>query len=202
MQHIDGIPFFARLVPDALLVGVAATHGWMAAVDILDAAQRRVASVWREPDGGLVFPFDPNEAPTDGVGQPAQLGGFRCTPVSLPAIATRHALISKVLQTGWGIRRGADPACAGGPSSFRQWCSGGSPDPLRAMILWEARRKPHCLSDVLGAGLGVRYGRSSERLQVTVQPFSDHGGSSGRNAPPYISRQPLGMAAHVHIMMD
>lgn len=62
LQYLEGIPFFARLVPDALLAGAAEKHGWTAAVDILDAAQRRIASVWREPDGGLVLPFDPNEA--------------------------------------------------------------------------------------------------------------------------------------------
>jgi hypothetical protein len=59
---MEGVPFFARLFPDSLLGELAIKHGWVAAVDILDAAQRRVGAVWREPDGSLVIPFDPNEA--------------------------------------------------------------------------------------------------------------------------------------------
>ncbi|MBA3687651.1 MAG: hypothetical protein H0W81_02255 [Chloroflexi bacterium] len=62
LHHIDGIPFFARLIPDSVLRELSIQHGWVAAVDVLDEAERRVGSVWREPDGSLVLPFGPNEA--------------------------------------------------------------------------------------------------------------------------------------------
>jgi peptidoglycan/xylan/chitin deacetylase (PgdA/CDA1 family) len=62
LSYIDGIPLFARLAPDAVLREQAAKEGWVAAVDLLDEGERLVGAVWREPNGSLVLPFDPNEA--------------------------------------------------------------------------------------------------------------------------------------------
>ena len=62
LHHIDGIPFFGRLVPDAVLRELSVQRGWIETAEVLDPANRRVGSVWRERDGGLVLPFDPNEA--------------------------------------------------------------------------------------------------------------------------------------------
>jgi hypothetical protein len=62
MHRIDDIPFFGRVIPDPVLRELSIQHGWVAAVDVLDAAERRVGSVWRGPDGSVALPFDPNEA--------------------------------------------------------------------------------------------------------------------------------------------
>lgn len=62
MHSIDGIPLFARLAPDSVLRDQATQHGWVAAVEVLDGGGQRAGAVWREPDGSLVLPFDPNEA--------------------------------------------------------------------------------------------------------------------------------------------
>ena len=62
LHYIDGIPFFARLADDSVLREQAGRHGWAAVVELLDGGGQRVGSVWREPDGSLVLPFDPNEA--------------------------------------------------------------------------------------------------------------------------------------------
>ena len=62
MHSIDGIPCFSRVVPDSVPRPLAAEHGWVVHVDILDASGRPVGAVWREADGSLVLPFDPNEA--------------------------------------------------------------------------------------------------------------------------------------------
>ena len=61
LRTLDGVPFFARLVPDSVLRSLAADHGWVPAAQVLDATGQ-IGAVWREPDGGLVLPFDPNEA--------------------------------------------------------------------------------------------------------------------------------------------
>lgn len=62
LHSIEGIPFFAHLMPDSTLRPLSVQHGWVAAVEVLDAAERLVGAVWREADGSVVLPFDPNEA--------------------------------------------------------------------------------------------------------------------------------------------
>lgn len=62
LNYIEGIPFFAAVVPDAQLAALATRHGWARGEMISDALGKQVASVWREPDGSVVLPFDPNEA--------------------------------------------------------------------------------------------------------------------------------------------
>jgi len=52
----------AQLNDDSVLREQAGRHGWAAVVELLDGGGQRVGSVWREPDGSLVLPFDPNEA--------------------------------------------------------------------------------------------------------------------------------------------
>ena len=59
---LDGIPFFARLTQSAWLEETAASDGWARAAYVTDSSGGQVASVWRQPDGSLVLPFDPNEA--------------------------------------------------------------------------------------------------------------------------------------------
>jgi hypothetical protein len=59
---LDGVPFFARLIPDSILRELSFQHGWAAVVDIQGPGEQRAGAVWREPDGSLVLPFDPNEA--------------------------------------------------------------------------------------------------------------------------------------------
>ena len=59
---LDGTPFFARLLHSAWIHRTAETEGWSHAATITDRAGRNVAAVWRQPDGTLVLPFDPNEA--------------------------------------------------------------------------------------------------------------------------------------------
>jgi len=86
LHHIDGVPFFARLIPDSVLRELSIQHGWVAVVEVLDAAEQRVGSVWREPDGSLLLPFDPNEAirnltmeryrHSDGPGDRTRSSGF------------------------------------------------------------------------------------------------------------------------------
>ncbi len=62
LHHMEGIPIFARLIPDSTLRPLAIQHGWVAGADIFDASERPVGAVWREADGSVVLPFDPNEA--------------------------------------------------------------------------------------------------------------------------------------------
>ncbi len=62
LHSIEGLPFFARLVPDSLLRPLALQHGWIAGAGIFDSSERPVGAVWREADGSVVLPFDPNEA--------------------------------------------------------------------------------------------------------------------------------------------
>jgi hypothetical protein len=62
LHYVAGTPFFARLVPDPVLRDLSVHHGWVPGVGVHDATNRVVGAVWREPDGGIVVPFDLNEA--------------------------------------------------------------------------------------------------------------------------------------------
>lgn len=60
--RLRGIPFFARMAPNRQLEETAAGQGWEPVSQIDDATGEPVGSIWRQPDGSLVLPFDPNEA--------------------------------------------------------------------------------------------------------------------------------------------
>lgn len=60
--RIGEIPFFASMAERGPLELAAAAEGWVAVSDISEAGGTRAGSIWRQPNGSIVLPFDPNEA--------------------------------------------------------------------------------------------------------------------------------------------
>ncbi len=62
LYWLGDVPFYAELLPAAVLDPRAEADGWVRTQDVLDDRGARVASVWRCADGNVVLPFDPNQA--------------------------------------------------------------------------------------------------------------------------------------------
>ncbi len=62
-HRLAGFSIFGSLIPDASAPGALPFgHDWRAAEPITDDAGTRVASVWRDQNGNVALPFDPDEA--------------------------------------------------------------------------------------------------------------------------------------------
>jgi hypothetical protein len=60
---LDSIPIFGRVVPDTRLIDLlTASQGhWQRDTPILEGSGNCIASVWRDENGNIVLPFDPDE---------------------------------------------------------------------------------------------------------------------------------------------
>ena len=97
LYSFAGTPFFARLVPDPVLRELAAQHEWVAGARVHDAADRVVGAVWRERDGGVVVPFDLNEAILNLTMRPVEAEGpavRSCAPTTCSGRCCRGAFSS------------------------------------------------------------------------------------------------------------
>lgn len=57
-----GIPLFAPVLASDDVEALAAREGWQPISPITDSGGIVVASTWRQPNGSIVLPFDPNQA--------------------------------------------------------------------------------------------------------------------------------------------
>ena len=62
LYWLGDVPFYAALIPAAVLDPRGEAGGWVRMQDVLDDRGERVASLWRCADGNVILPFDPNQA--------------------------------------------------------------------------------------------------------------------------------------------